>query len=243
VIDLHSLYETNILGFLSGARHRLFANRENRSLDALSNFRPSPPKQDKGLHLSSYYLDVLKPLGITKGDFSVRVDPARFEAVKLNGKALSRDHPDQKQVGLFVGSGHQSRRWRLSNFAILAEKLAKEINAHVSVFLGPAEQHLEVEVKSSFPPGTSVMSGLTLSQLAANLSEIDVLISNDTGPMHLGAIVGTSIVLILDDRAPRTYLPLTNSLEIVGGENLDQISVDDVLTATLRQCENPPAMG
>src|SRR6185369_15731616 len=33
IIDLHSLSETNLLGFLSGARKRLYANRENRSLD------------------------------------------------------------------------------------------------------------------------------------------------------------------------------------------------------------------
>ncbi|MEO6655297.1 MAG: hypothetical protein ABIO36_04380, partial [Pyrinomonadaceae bacterium] len=40
VIDLHSLSETNILAFLSKAKFRLLANRESRSLDRLSNFRP-----------------------------------------------------------------------------------------------------------------------------------------------------------------------------------------------------------
>ena len=47
IIDLHSLSETNLLAFLSKAKHRLLANRESRSLDILSNFRPSPPKEDK----------------------------------------------------------------------------------------------------------------------------------------------------------------------------------------------------
>src|SRR3982750_4008619 len=39
VIDLHSLSETNLLGFLSGAPTRLFARRPGRSIDLLSNFR------------------------------------------------------------------------------------------------------------------------------------------------------------------------------------------------------------
>ena len=43
VIDLHSLYETNLLGYLSGANYRLFANRKNRSFDRLSNFPVKPP--------------------------------------------------------------------------------------------------------------------------------------------------------------------------------------------------------
>ena len=46
VIDLHSLSETNLLGFLSGAKTRLFSRRPNRSLDFLSNFRPQPPIED-----------------------------------------------------------------------------------------------------------------------------------------------------------------------------------------------------
>jgi len=39
VIDLHSLSETNLMGFLSGAPKRLFSRRRGRSLDFLSNFR------------------------------------------------------------------------------------------------------------------------------------------------------------------------------------------------------------
>ncbi len=43
VIDLHSLSETNLLGFLSGAPKRLYSRRPGRSLDYLANFRPPPP--------------------------------------------------------------------------------------------------------------------------------------------------------------------------------------------------------
>ena len=234
VIDLHSLYETNILGFLSGAGKRLFANRENRSLDFLANFRPKPPKQDKGLHLSSYYLNVLNPLDVRSSDILVRILPDRFEGAHLNGFAGANGDSHQKLIGFVVGSGHESRRWKLSNFAALAERLSKEGDARVIVFLGPAERHLEVEVKATFPVNTTVISGIPLLQLAANLSEMSVLVGNDTGPMHLAAISGTPIVLIMDNRAPRTYLPLTESLEVVGGENLDAITVDKVLAATLR---------
>src|SRR5215203_5809109 len=64
VIDLHSYYETNILGFLSGASHRLYSRRENRSLDFLANFKPQPARERTAAHLVDRYLDMLKPLGI-----------------------------------------------------------------------------------------------------------------------------------------------------------------------------------
>ncbi len=64
VIDLHSYYETNLLGFLSGAPHRLYSRRSNRSLDFLANFKPQPAKEVESTHLIDRYLNLLKPLGI-----------------------------------------------------------------------------------------------------------------------------------------------------------------------------------
>src|SRR4051794_10063661 len=64
VIDLHSLSETNLLGFLSGAPKRLYARRPGRSLDYLANFEPRPPREGKNAHAVDRYLDVIKPLGI-----------------------------------------------------------------------------------------------------------------------------------------------------------------------------------
>src|SRR6185503_13146149 len=66
VIDLHSLSETNLLGFLSGASMRLYSRRPGRSLDYLANFRPRPPVETdhRKRHLIDRYLDVLRPLEI-----------------------------------------------------------------------------------------------------------------------------------------------------------------------------------
>ena len=64
VIDLHSLSETNLLGFLSGAGRRLYARRPGRSLDYLGNFRPAPAAEDRSKHAIDRYLDVIKPLGV-----------------------------------------------------------------------------------------------------------------------------------------------------------------------------------
>ena len=64
VVDLHSLSETNLLGFLSGAGRRLYARRPGRSLDYLANFHPQPPVEDRSKHAIDRYLDVLSPLGV-----------------------------------------------------------------------------------------------------------------------------------------------------------------------------------
>ena len=75
IIDFHSLSETNLLGFVAGAKRRLYSNRENRSLDFLAKFTPRPPLEDKSKHISERYADVLAPLGIKKTDLFSHIAP------------------------------------------------------------------------------------------------------------------------------------------------------------------------
>jgi heptosyltransferase-1 len=121
VIDLHSLSETNLLGYLSGASKRLYARRPGRSLDYMANFRPAPPVEDRKKHATDRYLDVLAPLGV--GEVSrvprlpVREEDARAVAEMLRKAKAEVSGPS---VGIFPGAGHPSRRWPIERFAQLA---------------------------------------------------------------------------------------------------------------------------
>jgi len=229
VIDLHSLSETNILGFLSGARHRLYANRESRSLDFLGNFRPRPEKEDKSKHLSDFYLAVLAPLGIGRSR-----DGFRLELGSDASKEFLQNYFDERpRIGFVVGAGHPSRRWPLERFAELSRRIAKAGNYQHLVFLGPEEEPIVEDINAAFGDSVTMVRGLDLYQLSAALSCVDLLVSNDTGPPHLAAVVGTPIVLVIDERAPLRYLPLAEKMKVVRSGEIDQISVDEVYSAAI----------
>lgn len=230
ILDLHSLYETNLLGFVSGAKHRLYANRENRSLDFLANFNPKPPREDKKLHLTDYYLNGLKPLGIENVPRVVEIKPRTRDLEKV--ETILRDFKNKTLVGLFPGAGNVSRRWRLDKFAALAENLSVDKNLRTIVFLGPEETDLRGEIENKFPAQIKIIDKLSLTEFIAALSVMSVLISNDTGAVHLGAMVGTPIVLVMDERAPTTYLPLTEKIRVVNNAPLNEIGVEEVFQAT-----------
>jgi heptosyltransferase II len=229
VIDLHSLYETNLLGFLSGARARLYANRESRSLDRLGSFDPRPPLEDKTIHLADNYLAVLIPLGVENADKFVRIIPDQAVVNDLANRFALDSNDGRLTVGVIIGAGHPSRRWPLENFAELARNIVERFDANITVFLGPEEEHEADEIKHRFPTGTKIVSGLRLIELAAIFSKIDLLVSNDTGPPHLAALVGTPIVLVIDERGPLRYLPLIRDIEVVRSGFIENIPVDDVL--------------
>lgn len=237
VIDLHSLSETNLLGFLSGAKHRLYANRENRSLDFLGCFDSKPPPEDKSRHLTDRYLDVLKPLGIDNAARFVEISPQEDEMEEVRALYNDLGLAGKKLIGLFLGAGHPSRRWSIDNFAGLTERLLINVDYRVLVFLGPEEFHLLGEIREKFPPSAVILDKLKLVPLFAALSMVDVLVSNDTGPMHLAAIAGTRIVLIWDNRGNSIFMPLTEKLKVVSSGTIEEIGVEGVYQAVLNSME------
>jgi ADP-heptose:LPS heptosyltransferase len=233
VIDLHSLSETNLLGFFSGAGHRLYARRPGRSLDFLSKFHERPPVEDDGAkHAVDRYLDVLAPLGIRNASRKPRLharteDHGAVEAMLKKAKA----NAGVPLVGLFPGAGHPSRRWPLARFNELADMFTRNDEVRILVFAGPEERDMVAEVKASFPRSTVLFDKLTIPQLAAAMSRLSVLISNDTGPMHIAAAVGTNVVLLLDRRAPRTFLPVEGQHRVIQRGAIGDITTDEVYGA------------
>ena len=235
VIDLHSLSETNLLGFLSGAPKRLYSRRPGRSLDYLANFHPRPPIETdhRKRHLIDRYLDVLIPLGVENADRLPNLktrpsDAAALERILVKAKADA----GAPLVGLFPGAGHPSRCWPLEQFASLADFLIRNDQVKVLVFLGPEERTFIKDVRQQFPPSIVILDRLTIPQLAAAQARLAAFVSNDTGPMHIAAAVGTPVVLLLDRRAPESYLPQGDRHRVIYNSVISDISVDEVYAST-----------
>jgi heptosyltransferase-1 len=234
VIDLHSLSETNLLGYLSGATMRLYSRRPGRSLDFLSNFRPVPPVEDREKHAVERYLDVLAPLQI--GDVS-RVPrlPLREEAERAVSQLFRKEKigSDAPLVGMFPGAGNASRQWQLERFADLAERVARNDRLRTVVFLGPEERARAREIRAAFPARTtSVVEKLDIPQLASALARVSVLVSNDTGPVHVAAAVGTPTVVMVGRPTRDGYEPVGERHRVIYGRDIDSITVEEVYALT-----------
>jgi heptosyltransferase-1 len=236
VIDLHSLSETNLLGFLSGAPSRLYSRRPGRSLDFLSNFRPAAPVEDREKHAVERYLDVLAPLGVGEVSRAPRL-PLRAEAERaveqlFRKEKIGRDAP---LVGMFPGAGNASRQWRLERFADLAARVARNDNLRTVVFLGPEERARAREIRAAFPQRTtSVVERLDIPQLASALARVSVLVSNDTGPVHVAAAVNTPTVVMVGRPTRDGYEPVGERHRVIYGRDIESITVEEVYAATRR---------
>ena len=232
VIDLHSYYETNILGFLSGAPQRLYSRRENRSLDFLANFKPQPVREVQSTHLVDRYLDLLKPLGIQNVSRipKLKTSPdadAAVEAMLKKEKANS----GELLVGIFPGAGHIGRRWPAEGFAEVADHLVRNHKVRIIVFAGPEERAIIGQMKPLFPANTIFFDKLTIPQLVSAQARLTLFISNDTGPVHTAAATGTPVVVILDRPDPHSFTPVGQATKVILGDKITEIPVKTVYTA------------
>jgi heptosyltransferase-1 len=121
-------------------------------------------------------------------------------------------------VGLHAGGGREIKQWDPGRAAEVATLLARSYGATI-VLTGSAADHLTVDrVKSGLAAGVKVidLSGsLDLVTLAAVLEKVDLLVTPDTGPMHLAAAVGTPIVAIFGPSDPARWGPLSPVARVV----------------------------
>jgi heptosyltransferase-2 len=120
-------------------------------------------------------------------------------------------NPEVRKIAFHLGCGigQAFKRWPLRNFAALAGELSKH-NSDLAIILTgqPHERGLLAQFGSIYKGSTVDASGLSsISKTASVLRECDLLVSNDTGVMHLGAAMGTPTVGLFGATSPHQWAP------------------------------------
>ena len=155
------------------------SNRDYNSLNLVDIFRCAAGVKKHPLHL------VYKPAP----------DDYEFADQLLASKGASGKGPI---IGIQAGASQGKRQWPVERFAKLAELLVTKLDARV-VFTGsPGEQKIldQILAHYSHPNIIQALGKTTFGQLAGLLDRFDLLITGDTGPMHLSVAVGTPVVAI-----------------------------------------------
>jgi ADP-heptose:LPS heptosyltransferase len=137
------------------------------------------------------YLEVVSLVGAKISTLEPRLAVTEQDRVQAR-----RVVPETKRplVALHPGAGHPQRRWPPEKFAVVGDALA---TAGVQVVVtGTASEAplVEAVVTTMKAEAQNLCGGLSLGGLAGLLSRCRVVISNDSGPLHLAAAVGTATV-------------------------------------------------
>ena len=199
-LDLQRKFRTEILMYLSGATERVGKGR-------LCTVRVA----EKGnKHATAHYFDLLHAVGIPAADQTLELflaESERSDAVQRFKTAGTVD--GRLKVGLFPGAGWKLREWMPERFAAIGDKLVVHFNADVLIFGGPHESELVQTVANLMEMRAIPFAGnLQIRQLAACIEQCDLFLTNDTGPMHIAAGVGTRTVSLFGPGNHIRFQPL-----------------------------------
>lgn len=211
VIDLQGLLRTGLMTWRSGAAHRLglASAREGAHLAYTYLVNDLPILQPA----VTRYWQVAAALGVGHAPIEYPLDLSSTEQGWAAEQLAALPRP---WLLLCPGSQWQTKRWPAPKFAQAANKVVAPVGGSAIILGGPGEEEVAAEcAKHLRLPYRNLCGRTDLRQLAALCRAGDVLLTNDSGPMHLAAAVGTPTVSLFTCTAPERAAPLGDDHRVV----------------------------
>ncbi len=189
---------------------------------------------------------------------SIRISEA---ASAWASEFLGRECPGNGPVvAIHMGASDDHKIWHPSSFTLACRRIRERMGNVRFLFIGGEGERRVAERAHAFldAPGSAVAAGKTdLAQLAALLERCDLLVTNDTGPMHIAAAAGTRVLSIAlgpihySNTAPYgeghlvfqprvACAPCSFHVRCVNPECKNMVTPDAVADAALRILEGDP---
>ena len=125
------------------------------------------------------------------------------EASKILSGSPSGQEGRPLFVGINPGGDRANRRWAPERYAAVGNRVAATVPARIFIFGGPGEEAIAQSIEGQMTVQSVNLAGkLSISDLAYAISRLDLLITNDSGPMHMAAAARTPVVAIFGPEDP-----------------------------------------
>ena len=217
-------FESALTAKLAKIPRRIGYNKDLRGL-LLTDPLPVPEWKDQR-HEVFYYVNLVAEaerrdlgsgtVGLSEPDTSLCVSEIRQTAAR---RILADAGADLSRPLVAFGPGSTNslaKRWETEKFAQLGDLLRAEIGAEIVLMGAPSEADVSREVAAlSKTKCVDVTGKTTISEAAAILSVVNMLVSNDMGLAHVAPAVGTRTVVVFGPTNPVTTRPFSENAVIV----------------------------
>ena len=229
VLDFEQFLKvTPLLAGISGAVQTVGFETQGQARASLFNKRV-PYRRDR--HMTLAFGDIVRSAGVSTQGMPPLAVPRSEEGARearafLDEPSGAFDEPAGSStssgvpgplVALHLGSGDNfpGRRWPVKRFARLAEALHAERRARIVITGTEAERDLAARFADLCPaPHLSAMGALSLMGFIEFLDRVDLLVTNDTAPAHIGSALGVPLIAFYGPNTPDLYGPLHEACRV-----------------------------
>ena len=189
-IDLQGLLRTGLMTLATGAKLRLgLASAREGARWCYSHLIDD---QGATVHAVDRYWRVIEALQAASVEKHFRLPVEDGARAWVREQLAGRPRP---WLALGVGARWLTKRWPPEHFAALTCRALQQFAGTAILVGAPDERDLAQKAADLIDrPVVNLTGSTTLPQLAAVLSEADVMLANDTGPLHLAVALGRPVV-------------------------------------------------
>jgi lipopolysaccharide heptosyltransferase I len=249
VLDLQGLLKSAVLARLVGATRTIGLPRRHLREPLARLFYTDAPDTGAAAHVIDKNLALLAPLGVD--DRRVRF-PISFPRTPTVTSVASRFAPGGYAI-VNPCAAWPNKRWPAERFGAVAAAMHRELGLRSLVLWGPGEQPLANAVVAASEGAGKMAPPTTIADLVGIARGAKLMISGDTGPLHIAGAAGTPIVALFGPTQPARNGPwAAGDITISRVEQcscqyerrcrkpvpcIDDISADEVLAAVRRRLQ------
>jgi lipopolysaccharide heptosyltransferase I len=203
VVDLQGLLKSAMLARLVGATRTIGLQRAHLREPLARLFYTTAPDSGAAPHVIDRNLALLRPLGVS--DSAVHF-PLRIPRTDTVAAIAERFAPDPYAI-LNPGAAWPNKRWPANRFGALAASIRREHGLRSIVLWGPGEDGLAGAVVSASEDAAEAAPPTTITDIVGIARGARLIVSGDTGPLHIAGAVGTPIVALFGPTFPERNGP------------------------------------
>ena len=214
VVAMQTAMWSHLVAFLSGATCRL-GRYQKRFRSTLTHawrgrYRKGETHEvDRNLELVRL---ICKGEGKRKLVFHLSPDEITAAKARLTSWGIT---PGTFLIGIHPGGSSFDKRWPEEQYAELADRLLHQYNATILLLRGPEEAELVGNIQAAMQSDAITYAPASIRELGALLSCCDLVVCNDSGPMHLAAALNVPMVAIFGPTDHVAWHPLSENASIV----------------------------
>ncbi|MCP3916446.1 MAG: glycosyltransferase family 9 protein [bacterium] len=227
-VDLQRIAKSSLLARLSGAPRVLgYDRRRAKELSWLLT-RERIPAGDPRAHMVDQYLEFARHLGVTeaRAEHLLPADPGAERWADERIAAF-----ENPPVLINIGASKPENRWAPERFGALAARITDELEHPAFLVGGPGDRERTTAVLRGAEGSAHDLVGATsLAQLAALAARSALVVSCDTGPMHVAVAAGATVVALFGPADPARTGPYGERHTVVRAADghMNEIEVDAV---------------
>ncbi len=204
-LDLHGLIKSGIIARLSGAPNRTGFHSKNckEKISALFTNQKTPYIAG-GLHVVDMYLTLLQTalgeIKVTK-HFPLPI-PEEIDKKSAHFFNTNSGLAERPVIGINPGAGFATKQWELDRFANLADRISAELGYSILLTWGPGEESKVQQISNTMKQKSWIAPPTTILESIALYKRMALLVSCDSGPLHLAAALGVPTVSIFGPTDP-----------------------------------------